>query len=136
MCAWWISSTVNPPDVMNVSAQPRNVARSSNGTPSSSQIIVIGSGSASPSTMSAGGPCASISSSNVSTTSRACGRSCSTRRAVKVADTSRRMRECPGGSIPRIDEPAYDTGCVRPTSSPTVASRLKRRSLNAVRTSS
>ena len=79
-------------DVMNDVAHPRNLSRSSASTPRSSQIMRMGSGSASWLMSSAGGPADSIVSSRSSTIACALGRSCSTRRAVNSRLTSRLTR--------------------------------------------
>ena len=117
-------------------AHPWNCSRSSNGTPSSSQIIVIGSGSATACTKSTGCSIFSIASSRPSTTSWARPRSACMRRAVNVALTSRRMRVCSGASIPRIESSMGKNSDMRPTSVPMVAARLKRGSASIERTSS
>lgn len=80
------------------SDQAWNRRRSWTGTPSSSQMIVTGSGRARCSTRSAGSPCSIMASSSSSTSCWARGLSCWTRRWVKARTAGRRTLVYSGGS--------------------------------------
>lgn len=70
---------------------------SAGGTPSSSQMTVIGSGMAKSCIRSAS-PCGAILSMSWSTIDATRGRSASIRRGANACDTTRRSRVCSGGS--------------------------------------
>lgn len=81
--------------------QARKSSRSSKGTPSSSQITVIGRGNANASIRSTGSPSApraAMASSSSSVIASIRGRSASTRREVNALLTSLRSRVWSGGS--------------------------------------
>jgi hypothetical protein len=81
------------------SDQCRNLSRSANGTPSSSQITVIGIGNASAWLRSTTGPCSSIASISSSVICWMRGCRLRTRRAVNWPATSDRSLVCSGGSM-------------------------------------
>ena len=96
-----VEASVSTPDGSadtSVFDQPRKTARSASGTPSSSQIILIGSGTARASSRSSSA-CPAIAASRSAQMSSARGRSCSTARGVKALLTSLRSRLCSGGSV-------------------------------------
>ena len=129
------ASAPGPPTVSTLSPHCRNCACSSGATPSSSQITVIGKGSASAVIASASEPASSIASTRPVVIASTRGRSWSMRRCVNSRDASFRSRVWSGGSRLTSEREPRWTGIRRGASGAVIASLLNRKSVSTARTS-